>query len=90
MLIALWQFEKEELLASLLLFTLFGLGCAACIASGRLALALMSLTGALGIVAGLASRWAAVPRAAITTMVLTATPPTLALANAGRLGKYGA
>ena len=71
------------ILASVLLFTGYGLGCAASILSGSLALSLMTLTGVLGIVAGLASRWAAVPRPAITAMALTSLPPVVALASSG-------
>jgi diguanylate cyclase len=68
---------------SALLFVTFGIGSAACIASGDFALSMMSMTGVLGIVAGLSSRWASVPRAAIATMALTATPPVIVLASHG-------
>ncbi len=68
---------------SALLFVSFGLGSAASIAHGDFALSMMSLTGVLGIVAGLSSRWASVPRAAIVTMTLTSIPPVAVLASHG-------
>jgi diguanylate cyclase len=66
-----------------LLFMSFGLGCAACITTGDVALTAMSMAGVMGVVAGLATRWAALPRAAISVMVLTAAPPVFALASRG-------
>jgi diguanylate cyclase len=68
---------------SSLLFVAFGLGSAACISHGDFALSMMSLTGVLGIVAGLSSRWASVPRAAIGTMTMTSIPPVAVLASHG-------
>jgi diguanylate cyclase len=64
-------------------FTIFGLGCAGCVNSNDPALTAMSLSGALGIVAGLATRWAALPRPAIVVMSLTVAPPILVLASRG-------
>ena len=69
--------------ASILLFGSFGLGCAACIASGTIGLSMMSIVVVLGIVAGLASRWAAVPRLAVSTMAITSLPPLLIMLLAG-------
>lgn len=71
------------MIASALLFALFGVGSALAIASQDLALATMSVSAVLGIVAGLASRWAALPRVAIATMVLASLPPIAALALLG-------
>lgn len=69
--------------ASILLFGCFGLGCAACIASGDAGLSMMSTVVVLGIVAGLASRWAAVPRLAVSTMAISSVPPLTAMVLAG-------
>jgi diguanylate cyclase (GGDEF)-like protein len=73
----------QIILGTAVLFVGFGLGAAACVASGNPAVALVSLTGVLGIVAGLSSRWASVPRAAIATMTLTSIPPVIALTSHG-------
>jgi diguanylate cyclase (GGDEF)-like protein len=75
----LWQVVA----ASILLFGSFGLGCAACIATRAVDLSMMSTVVVLGIVAGLASRWAAVPRLAVSTMTITSLPPLLAMLLAG-------
>jgi diguanylate cyclase len=69
--------------SSALLFTTFGFGCAGSIATGESALTAMSMAAVMGMVAGLATRWAAVPRAAIVTMALTALPPIATLALQG-------
>lgn len=71
------------MLASALLFVLFGVGCAMSIRSQDLTLVTMSLSATIGITAGLASRWAALPRAAMVTMALVALPPVTALATLG-------
>jgi diguanylate cyclase (GGDEF)-like protein len=68
---------------SALLFITFGFGCAGSIATGDGALTAMSVAAVMGMVAGLATRWAAVPRAAIFTMAMTALPPVAALASQG-------
>jgi diguanylate cyclase (GGDEF)-like protein len=43
----------------------------------------MSVAAVMGMVAGLATRWAAVPRAAVFTMAMTALPPVATLALQG-------
>jgi diguanylate cyclase len=68
---------------SALLFITFGFGCAGSIASGDGALTAMSVAAVMGMVAGLATRWAAVPRAAVFTMAMTALPPVVTLASQG-------
>ena len=68
---------------SALLFITFGFGCAGSIATGEGALTAMSVAAVMGMVAGLATRWAAVPRAAIFTMAMTALPPVATLALQG-------
>ena len=49
----------------------FGFGSTMSILSGDIALMTISLSGSMGILAGLATRWAALPRPAIASMVLT-------------------
>ncbi|MGC4028010.1 MAG: GGDEF domain-containing protein [Steroidobacteraceae bacterium] len=71
------------MVASALLFVIFGVGCALAIRSRNLALVTMSLSATIGIAAGLSSRWAAVPRAAISTMTLISLPPVAALVTLG-------
>ena len=61
----------------------FGFGSAESIATGDIALITISLSGTMGVIAGLATRWAALPRAAIATMVLTITPPVIVLISQG-------
>ena len=61
----------------------FGFGSAESIATGDIALITISLSGTMGVIAGLATRWAALPRAAIATMVLTITPPVIVLMSQG-------
>ncbi|MEO8306842.1 MAG: GGDEF domain-containing protein [Pseudomonadota bacterium] len=68
---------------SALLFITFGFGCAGSIATGDGALTAMSVAAVMGMVAGLATRWAALPRAAISTMAMTALPPVATLALQG-------
>jgi diguanylate cyclase len=71
------------MVTSALLFITFGFGCAGSIATGDGALTAMSVAAVMGMVAGLATRWAAVPRAAVFTMAMTALPPVATLALQG-------
>jgi diguanylate cyclase len=66
----------------------FGFGSTMSILSGDIALMTISLSGGMGIVAGLATRWAALPRPAIAAMVMTMAPPAVMLLRAG--GAYPA
>jgi diguanylate cyclase (GGDEF)-like protein len=61
----------------------FGFGSTMAILSGDIALMTISLSGSMGILAGLATRWAALPRPAIASMVLTMAPPAFTLMLAG-------
>ena len=61
----------------------FGFGSTMAILSGDIALMTISLSGSMGILAGLATRWAALPRPAIASMVLTMAPPAVMLMLAG-------
>jgi diguanylate cyclase len=61
----------------------FGFGATMSILSGDIALMTISLAGSMGILAGLATRWAALPRPAIASMVLTVGPPALVLMSEG-------
>jgi diguanylate cyclase (GGDEF)-like protein len=61
----------------------FGFGCAESIATRNIALTTMAMTGTMGVLAGCATRWAAVPRAAIFTMLLAVVPPIVVLCTQG-------
>ncbi|MDQ2640590.1 MAG: GGDEF domain-containing protein [Pseudomonadota bacterium] len=61
----------------------FGFGCALCLETGDIALATMALSGQMGVLAGIATRWAVVPRIAIGVMTLSVLPPILVLAAEG-------
>lgn len=71
------------MLSSGLAIATFGFGCAKSIASGDIALITMVMSGTMGVVAGLAARWAAVPRAAIFTMLLAVVPSMVVLFTQG-------
>lgn len=66
----------------------FGFGSTMSILSGDIALMTISLSGGMGILAGLATRWAALPRPAIAAMVMTMAPPAVMLLREG--GAYPA
>ncbi|HWL61360.1 MAG TPA: GGDEF domain-containing protein [Steroidobacteraceae bacterium] len=61
----------------------FGFGCALCLSTGDIALATMALSGQMGVLAGIATRWAVVPRIAIGVMTISVLPPILVLIAAG-------
>jgi diguanylate cyclase (GGDEF)-like protein len=61
----------------------FGFGCAESIATGHIAMTTMAMSGTIGVLAGCATRWAAVPRAAILTMLLAVVPPMVVLCMQG-------
>ncbi|MEO8314408.1 MAG: GGDEF domain-containing protein [Pseudomonadota bacterium] len=61
----------------------FGFGSAESLATGDIALTTMAISGTMGVLAGLATRWSAVPRAAILTMLLTVVPPMVVLCLQG-------
>jgi diguanylate cyclase (GGDEF)-like protein len=61
----------------------FGFATAESIATENIALTTMAMSGTMGVLAGLATRWAAVPRAAIFIMVLVVLPPVLVLCTQG-------
>jgi diguanylate cyclase (GGDEF)-like protein len=61
----------------------FGFGCAMSIRTGDIALTTMALSGTMGVMAGVATRWAALPRAAIATMIISVLPPMYELAIRG-------
>ena len=61
----------------------FGAGCAMCLATGDNALATMALSGQMGVLAGIATRWAVVPRIAIAVMTISVLPPLLVLLAEG-------
>ena len=57
------------MLASGLAMASFGFGCAMSIHTGDIALTTMALSGIMGVMAGVATRWAALPRPALATMI---------------------
>jgi diguanylate cyclase len=61
----------------------FGFGSAESIATGNVALTTMAMSGTMGVLAGLATRWSAVPRAAVLTMLLAVGPPMVVLCMQG-------
>lgn len=61
----------------------FGFGCAMSLATGDVALSTMALSGQMGVLAGIATRWAAVPRIAIAVMTISVLPPLIVLVAAG-------
>ncbi|USI74132.1 GGDEF domain-containing protein [Sphingomonas morindae] len=60
--------------ASVPTFLLFGLGCTASFLIGPAALQMVVTAAMMSLIAGLASRWAALPRLAIATMLAAAAP----------------
>lgn len=71
------------MLSSGLAMASFGFGCAQAIATNDIALTTMAMSGTMGVLAGLATRWAAIPRAAILTMLLAVIPPIVVLCMQG-------
>jgi diguanylate cyclase (GGDEF)-like protein len=61
----------------------FGFGSTMAVLSGDIALMTITLSGGMGILAGLATRWAALPRPAIAAMLVTMLPPALTLTLTG-------
>src|SRR5579859_578126 len=60
-----------------------GCGCAACVIVHKRPLTIVASTAMMGLVAGLSTRWAALPRLALPGITLIATPFVLALATTG-------
>lgn len=63
------------------MFTLFGLGCAASFDSGTDDLRIGSALAVMGLLAGLATRWAALPRLAAIMIVVVSAPMAVAIAR---------
>lgn len=61
----------------------FGVGTVMCIRTGDIALITIVLAGNNAVLAGVATRWAALPRPAIATMVISVLPPMYELATRG-------
>ncbi len=59
--------------------TSFAFSATLSVLSGDITLTTITLTGAMGVLAGLATRWAALPRPAIAAMIITMLPPAVAL-----------
>ena len=65
---------------------LFSLGCSACVLANQKPLATVATASMMGLVAGLATRWAALPRLALSAIIVFVTPFCAALATAGNGG----
>jgi diguanylate cyclase (GGDEF)-like protein len=64
----------------------FGIGSAMSIRTEDIALTTMALSGTMGVLAGVATRWAALPRPSIVTMIVCVLPPMYELATRGGAG----
>ncbi len=64
-----------------IVFTLFGLGCAASMSVDSLALRLVATSSLMAVVAGVATRWAALPRLAVGTIFAASLPFVAVLAT---------
>jgi len=71
------------MLSSGLAVASFGFGCAMSIRTGDVVLTTIVVSGAMCALAGIATRWAALPRPAIATMVASILPPMYELAMGG-------
>lgn len=61
----------------------FGFGCAMSIRTGNITLTIIVLSGTMAVLAGVATRWAALPRPAIATMIVSVLPPMYELVRLG-------
>ncbi|WP_298693053.1 GGDEF domain-containing protein [uncultured Sphingomonas sp.] len=68
------------------LLLMFSLGCSAAVLTEQKPLAIVATASMMGLVAGLATRWAALPRLALTAVVLFVTPFCCAVATAAQGG----
>lgn len=66
----------------------FGLGCAASVLAHRAPLTVVSTAAMMGLVAGLSTRWAALPRLALPGIALIVTPFCVAVATVGASGFF--
>ncbi len=71
------------MLSSGLAMASFGFGCAMSIRTGNVVLTTIVVSGTMCALAGIATRWAALPRPAIATMVVSILPPMYELAMRG-------
>jgi diguanylate cyclase (GGDEF)-like protein len=68
------------LFAASLMFATFGVGCAASFLTGPEELRISAVVGSMGLLAGVATRWAAFPRLAVGTSAVVALPMIVATA----------
>ncbi len=66
-----------------LLFLIFSIGCAASVMSQQRPLTMVATASMMGVVAGLSTRWSALPRLAMPAILLFTTPFCIAVAIAG-------
>jgi diguanylate cyclase len=79
------RLPKIVIMGTMAMFSVFGMGCAFCFATGDRVLSVTAAGSVLGSAAGLASRWAAIPRLAIAIMALTSLPLAAAMFSPGGL-----
>jgi diguanylate cyclase (GGDEF)-like protein len=73
------------LLAASLMFATFGVGCAASFLTGLEELRISAVIASMGLLAGVATRWAAFPRLAVGTSAVVALPMIVAIASLSAL-----
>jgi diguanylate cyclase len=73
------RFIANVIIGTIVMFAAVGTGCALCFATGDRILGVTAAGTALGSAAGLASRWAAIPRLAMFTMATTSLPLAAAM-----------
>lgn len=72
--------------AACLMFATFGLGCAASFDTGNEDLRIGSALAVMGLLAGLATRWAALPRLAAIMIVVVSAPMAVAIGRSSAFG----
>ena len=74
---------RMVVLSALVVCLIFGVGCAASVFTRTRPLMVVATGSMMGLVAGLSTRWAALPRLAIPAIVLIAVPYCVAVATVG-------
>lgn len=72
---------RTILLAAFAMFAIFGLGCGVSFATGVQELRILSIIASMGLLAGVATRWAALPRLAASTTIVISFPMAVAVAS---------
>lgn len=72
---------RAILIAAFAMFAIFGLGCSVSFLSGARELQISSIIASMGLLAGVATRWAALPRLAVGTTIVISLPIAIAVAT---------